>query len=787
MSERCERIRLHGLVQGVGMRPAVWRLARRLGLRGAVWNDGEGVGIEVAGEPADVESFVDLLLREAPPLARIDAVRRERLEPPFDAAGFSILASRPPAGAAPAGVMPDVATCADCLSEIRDPAARRYRYPFTNCTACGPRLSIVQAIPYDRANTTMRAFELCARCRAEYEDPADRRFHAQPIACPACGPRVTLVQASGATLAWPDGARDPVDAAALLLGHGRIVAIQGLGGFQLACDARDADAVRRLRAGKRRGHKPFAVMVRDLAQARALALLGPDDEQLLAGPAAPILLVPRRAGHGLAEEVAPGVATLGLMLPNTPLHHLLMDALDGPIVLTSGNLSDEPQAIADEDARSRLGGVADAFLRHDRPIARRVDDSVVRRVAGAPRVLRRARGHAPAPLPLPPGLDVEAPVLALGGDLKNSFCLLRRGDALLAHHVGDLHDARTQADGRAAIDQYLDLFRCAPALAVVDRHPDYRSSALGRALAAERGWAVREVQHHHAHAASCLAENGWPVSAGPALAIVLDGLGLGDDGTLWGGEFLLADYRCARRMAAFTAVPLPGGEQAVRQPWRNTWAHLRAAPGWPAVLAEHGTLELVRFLQSQPLELLGRAVARGVNSPAASSCGRLFDAVAGACGVCRDTAHYEGQAAVELEALVDEATWRETDDAAGYPFALRGAEGLPRLDPMPLWRALLQDLEAAVPSRVVAARFHRGLAIALTRMVELLLAAGVPAAAPLVLSGGVFHNRLLLEDLLPRLARFGRPVLTHRAVPAGDGGLALGQAVIAAAQPAGVC
>lgn len=783
-AERAELIRLRGLVQGVGMRPTIWRLAQRHHLRGKVWNDGGGVGIHACGAAADLEAFKLALVREAPPLARLDAIEPEPAECLPTDAGFEIADSPRTRGPAQAGVLPDAATCRACRREILDPAARRYRYPFTNCTACGPRLSIIEGIPYDRCATTMHGFGLCHDCRREYGDPGDRRFHAQPIACPQCGPRVWLARAEGAAVAWPEGAIDALAAAARLLQHGCIVAVKGLGGFQLACDAHDEGAVARLRDRKRRAYKPLALMVRDLDQAAQLAELAPLERAALGSAAAPIVLALARRPSPVAANVAPGLTTLGLMLPNTPLHHLLLQEFNGPLVLTSGNLSDEPQLTDNALALSRLASIADHFLLHDRPIARRVDDSVVRVMAGGLRVLRRARGYAPAPIALPPGLGDAPPLLAMGGELKNSFCLVQAGSAVLSHHIGELRSAATFSDYQQALADYLRLLGHAPQAIAVDLHPAYLSSSLGRALAEQHRVTLVEVQHHHAHAAACMAENGWPAGAGPLLAIVFDGLGRGDDGGWWGGEFLLADYRGFRRLGALRAVAMPGGEQAAREPWRNTWAHLLQAAG-PAVLVEHADLELTRFLQAQPHSLLRQMIQARVNSPTASSCGRLFDAVAAACGICRERVFYEGQAAMELEALGDGALPCEGGDGESYPFGItQAAGGLWQLEPGPMWCSLLADLRQQAPARQVALRFHRGLALAVARLAQQLCAApGGPAAgAPIALSGGVFQNRLLLELLLPRLRTLGRPVLTHREVPAGDGGLALGQAVIAAAR-----
>ncbi len=781
-----ELIRVRGLVQGVGFRPTVWRLARRCHLRGWVANDGDGVVIRLCGPPSAIARFVAGLSAESPPLARIDRIDRAPSLPSPEDSAFRIIDSLPTR--ARTGVVPDAATCPDCRAEVFDPAERRHRYPFANCTHCGPRLSIIEAIPYDRHTTTMRRFRLCPACAAEYHAPDDRRFHAQPIACAACGPRAWLERGDGSPLA-PDARNtpDPVDAAASLLLRGKILAIKGLGGFQFACDATNPDAVARLRQRKRRPRKPFALMVRDLDVARACCDLSEPAEAILGSAAAPIVIAaPCGTGRRIAEGVAPGILTLGVMLPNTPLHHLLLQRIDRPIVMTSGNLSDAPQCIDNDEARQMLGGIADAFLMHDRPIARRVDDSIVRIMAGVPRMLRRARGYAPAPLPLPAGFADAPPVLAMGGELKSTFCLLRDGQAILSHHIGDLEDARTFADYARSIEDYRRLFEHAPAIIAVDCHPDYLSTKLGHDLAARERLPVAAIQHHHAHIAACLAENAIPLDAAPVIGVALDGLGYGRDGTLWGGEFVLADYRDCRRLATFKPVAMPGGAQAIHEPWRNTYAHLSAALGWERFALDYADTPLYRFLDAKPRAVLDGMITRGVNAPLASSCGRMFDAAAAAVGLCRERADYEGQAAVEFEVLVDADALAHEDEGLAYEFAIERLESsvLPTIEPRPMWQALLDDLRAATPVPVIAARFHKGLAAAIARMVDT-LRRGDPAMAPastVALSGGVLQNRVLLELLIPRLEALGLRVLTHALVPANDGGLALGQAVIAAAQ-----
>ena len=764
-----ELVRVRGVVQGVGFRPAVWRLARQHGLRGWVVNDGDGVTAHVCGPPRAIAAFVEDLAHGAPPLARIDRIEREPAARLPSAEAFRILPSR--AGGVHTGIAPDAATCPDCLREIRDPEARRHGYPFTNCTHCGPRLSIIEAIPYDRAATTMRAFGLCVACRAEYEDPADRRFHAQPIACPACGPR-----------AWLTGGGDPVAETRRLLRDGQAVAIKGLGGFQIACDATDECAVARLRRSKRREGKPLALMARDISVVRRYCVVTEEDEAALRSAAAPIVVLDRLPGQTLAASIAPGLDTLGCMLPNTPLHHLLLAGMDTPIVLTSGNRSGEPQCIGNDEAASSLLGIADHVLLHDRDIACRIDDSVVRRMGGAIRVLRRARGYAPAALNLPAGFERAPRVLAMGGELKSSFCLLRDGQAILSHHIGDLEDSRTLADATRSIERYLALFEHDARTIAVDLHPDYLSTKLGIERAERDGVTPVEVQHHHAHIASCMAENGVALGA-PVLGIALDGLGFGAGGGLWGGEFLLADYRRYRRLARFKPIAMPGGARAVAEPWRNTYAHIVAAMGWEHFASRYPRTALFEFLTGKPIGVLDGMIARGVNAPLASSCGRLFDAVAAAAGVCREVALYEGQAAAEFEALAANGTEER------YRFALAAdtETGMLAIEPRPMWFALLDDIAAQTPTSVLSARFHAGLASVIDETVAALRRGDPDAAAVdrVALSGGVFQNRILLEQLIARLEARGLTVLTHRDVPANDGGLALGQAAVAAARMLG--
>ena len=780
--EAAVEIRVRGRVQGVGFRPNVWRIATELGLGGEVLNDAEGVLIRARGGAATISAFVERIRQEPPPLAAIESVETRAFAGDLSA-DFRIVESV--GGTARTQISPDAAICPACAAEVLDPSERRHHYPFTNCTHCGPRLSIVEGIPYDRAMTTMAAFPRCEDCLREYCDPADRQFHAEAIACPTCGPRAALVRLDGRAISHDEFAiRDDVDMVANLIEQGEIVAIKGLGGYQLTCDATNADAVARLRAAKRRDAKPFALMARDTDVARRFCRVDPVEEALLISPEAPIVLLDAIGPARLPDAVAPGLNTLGFMLPTTPLHLLIVRHLDWPVVMTSGNVSDEPQVIDDAEARMRLRGVASHALIHDRKIASRVDDSVVRVMGGKPRLIRRARGYAPAPVRLPDGMATAPDVLAFGGELKAAFCLVKGGEAILSQHQGDLEEPSTFDDYCRNLELYGRLFDHQPAALAADRHPEYLSTKLARVRAAADGLPLVEVQHHHAHVAACLAENSYPLDARPVLGIVLDGLGFGDDGTIWGGEFLAADYRGYERLAALKPVAMPGGAQAVREPWRNLYAHLMTQMSWAALSLNFAELALHQVLAGRPRAMLDAMIRNGINAPPASSCGRLFDAVAAALGICGERQGYEGEAAARLEAIVDVRALK--DEAHAYPFTVerRGEKGLPLIDPGAMWSALLGDLVQKAPAPVVAACFHKGFAKAVVAMAKT-LARGDDASEArfdsVALSGGCFQNRVLFEEIHRQLEAEGYRVLSHSRVPANDGGLALGQAAIAAA------
>jgi len=759
------RVAVRGAVQGVGFRPFVYGLARALGLVGFVGNDGRGVHVEVEGTAEAVAAFATRLRPEAPPRAVVRTVETTWI-PVAREAAFTIRASEVD-GPAAATVLADGATCSACLAEVLDPADRRHRYPFTNCTHCGPRFTIVLGLPYDRARTTMRAFPMCAACRREYEDPLDRRFHAQPVACPACGPTLSARGPDGVALATGDAA---LLLAVAALCRGEIVAAKGLGGFHLLVDAGDGAAVSRLRARKAREEKPLALMVADLEAARALVEVDVATAALLASPEAPIVLRPRRPGTGVAQAVAPRSPRLGVMLPATPLHHLLLRGVLRPLVATSGNRSDEPICTDGDEAVVRLAGIADLFLDHDRPVARPLDDSVVAVALDRALPIRRARGYAP----LPVATRREGPVvLAVGGHLKVALALGLGDEVFGGPHVGDLDTPQAFDAFTAAVRDLLSLYDASPSAIAHDLHPDYASTRWLEGLdRAAEPWARAladvprvAVQHHHAHLASCLAEHGIEA---PTLAATWDGTGYGSDGTIWGGEVLLGNAGGFERVAALSGFRLPGGDAASRSPWRSAAGLLYAARG--AAGLDDGALASI---PAPDREVVRRMLATGTNAPETSSMGRLFDGVAALVGI-RTRCSFEGQAAMELEAAA------AAGDHGAYPLPLRAAEGGPaRFDVGSLVEAILEDRLDRVDVAIMAARFHDALAEALVALVR------SRSARRLALSGGCWQNLRLLAATQARCDAAGIEVLVHRRVPPGDGGISLGQAAVAAARMGG--
>ncbi|MQY36442.1 Carbamoyltransferase HypF [Streptomyces sp. RB17] len=763
------RLTVRGTVQGVGFRPYVHRLADGLGLAGFVGNTGDGVIVEIEGPADQVDRFCALLAQQPPPLATVSGIAGEDLPATGDTSPFTIRSTERAGGRTQ--LPPDTATCADCLRELADTADRRYRHPFVTCTHCGPRFTIATGMPYDRAATTMAAFPMCPSCAHEYGDPADRRFHAQPVACADCGPRLTLIPALG-------GLRPARDANALataraLLAAGRIVAVKGVGGYHLACDATDERAVAALRDRKERGGKAFAVMCADLATAERIAVLSAAERAALTSPRRPIVLLPRRTepdGLRLAGQVCPGSPHVGVMLPYTPVHTLLFGLPGDPpgprmLVMTSGNRSGEPIVTDDADALTRLAGLADAWLAHDRPIASPCDDSLLRvRPDGTEQVLRRSRGHVPRALRLPVPVP---PVLAVGGDLKNVLCLAEGEHAWFGPHIGDMGVLATQEAAERAERHLTRLTGVTPALVAADRHPGYHSTRRARHRASRTGdGSLRLVQHHHAHIASAMAEHGLDGTT-PVIGVAFDGTGYGDDGTVWGGEILLADYTGYRRFAHLTPAPLPGGDAGVANPCRLALARL-----WAAGLPWAPDLPSVTACPDLELATLRRQLDRQVACVPTSSMGRLFDAVSSLVGVCH-RAGYEAQAAMELEAAALEAG---DADAVAYPFDITGA-GVLACDPAPMLRTLLADQRRGTPAPVLAGRFHRGVALAVAEICHRARAAS--GLTTVALTGGVFANGLLEEECAALLGRDGFTVLRHGEVPPNDGGLALGQLMVA--------
>lgn len=785
------KIRVRGTVQGVGFRPTVYRLAKNYGLVGDVCNDGEGVLIRVGGSEKSITEFMQKLRTESPPLAQINELVCQPDEGEFKFNDFVISPSIN--SQISTEIAADAATCPQCQQEIFDPYSRYYRYPFTNCTHCGPRLSIVRAIPYDRDHTSMGVFPMCGECAKEYQQIDNRRFHAQAIACHVCGPKAWLERSDGKPVtASMFSMLDDVDAVCTLLQRGEIVAIKGIGGFHLACDATNDTAVATLRQRKQRYDKPLALMARDRFIIEQYCDVNDREKELLESPAAPIVLLRIKAvreteingnknlNRPISQLVAPRQNTLGFMLPYTPLHHLICKRMERPIVFTSGNISDEPQCIDNEVAKDKLGQIADYFLLHNRDIVNRVDDSVVRVFGQEVQILRRGRGYAPAPINLPPGFAKAPPVLAMGGELKSTFCLLTARQAILSQYLGDLANKNVFASYQDTLNLYLHLFAHHPEVIAIDKHPEYLSTKLGRELAINNQIQVVEIQHHHAHIVACMVENGLPLDTQPVLGIALDGLGYGENNTFWGGEFLLADYRQFTRLATLKPVPMIGGKQAIYQPWRNTYTQLVSAFNWEELRGKYADLEIFQFLEQKPLHVLSQMIEQNLNSPLASSTGRLFDAVAAAIGICREESRYEGQAAIEMEAVCDTNNLNNYQEIISYPFDVQILDTIDCIDPRPMWEALLNDLQVKTSPAMIAAKFHKGLADTIVKMVIHLRQQNF--IKYVVLTGGVFQNKTLLQQVKTQLAAIQIQVLTHHLVPSNDGGLSLGQAAIAAAR-----
>jgi hydrogenase maturation protein HypF len=752
------QILVRGIVQGVGFRPFVYSQANRRALRGRVLNDASGVVIDVEGNAGDIEQFVLELASNPPPLSSIESIECNNNLGLANYREFRIVESDL-TGRRFVPLSPDIATCDDCLKELFDPRDRRYRYPFINCTNCGPRFTIIEDIPYDRSRTTMRDFVMCSDCEAEYTNPLDRRFHAEPTACAACGPRLFLVTADGREIVRGDD--DGISRARQLLSEGGILAIKGIGGFHLACDALNREAVERLRRRKYREDKPFALMASSLDLVRNHCYLSEPEMNLLNSEQRPIVLLEKKPYSDIPRAVAPAVNNLGFMLPYSALHHLLLQDLDRPLVLTSGNVSDEPISYENEEALRYLRNIADYFLLHDRRIHVRSDDSVTRVSDGHALILRRSRGYAPAPIKT--RLNFEQEILACGAELKNTFCLARGNYAFVSHHIGDLENLETLKSFTEGIEHFKRLFYLQPEVIAYDLHPEYLSTKY--ALGLDDNLPKIGVQHHHAHVASCLADNG---AEGDVIGVVFDGLGFGTDGRLWGGEFLVVNYEVAERVAHLDYVPLPGGGKAIREPWRMAAVYVHRALGDEFLKLN---LPFTRDLDHRAWATLKRMTATGTNSPETSSMGRLFDAVSSLIGV-RNKINYEGQAAIELEMIAD----RQVGEA--YQFEIDADGSVIRAEKV-IQRAV-EDLLSDVPACQVSARFHLGVVHLISEVAKQVRSAR--RVNRVALSGGVFQNMFLLEQTCRLLRAEGFEVLTHQRVPPNDGGISLGQAVVANAQ-----
>jgi len=757
-AKKLAKINVCGVVQGVGFRPFVYRLAYKHNLKGLVRNTSGNVEIEVEGEEESCKNFLTDLEVEAPPMAHIERVEAT-FYPVKGYTEFKICQSLSQEGKYQL-VSPDIATCEDCKREIFNPTDRRFYYPFTNCTNCGPRFTIIEDIPYDRPKTTMRKFQMCPECQQEYDDPLDRRFHAQPNACPICGPSLELVNSNGSPIEHSDA----IKATSELLKAGEILAIRGLGGFHLACNATGEKAINLLRTRKRRLFKPLAVMMSTLEDIERHCLVSVKERKLLQSPQCPIVLLRwKHNSSNISPAVAPNLNYLGVMLPYTPLHHLLLRETGIPLVMTSGNLSEEPIAKDNDEALIRLSGIADYFLFHNRDIFARYDDSVYM-VEGAPQAIRRARGYAPYPTFLP---FKSKEILACGAELKNTFCLTKDEHAFLSQHIGDMENEETLEHFENTIELYKKLFRIEPEIIAYDMHPEYLSTKFALNFGSEQGLNLIPIQHHHAHIVSCLVEN---EVEGPVIGVVFDGTGYGTDGTIWGGEFLTADWRSFQRVGHLEYVPLPGGEAAIRKPYRMALGYLYT------LLGEDFSLEGLPLSQVEPveLELIKQQLKRGINSPLTSSAGRLFDAVSALAGV-REEIDYEAQAAIELEMLAP----NEVDEPAlkAYPFSIIEYQGMRLVKLGELFNTVVQDVKNQVPIPIISLKFHNTVAQIITKMCKLI--ATETGIAQVALSGGVFQNRLLLKLATAALDREGFSVLTHHLVPCNDGGISLGQAVIA--------
>ena len=770
MTQRTECIKIKGLIQGVGFRPTIWHYANEMDVRGNILNDGQGVTIIAQAGTRTLDQFIHKITTKPPPLARIDSIARKTISADTEYQEFSIAQSK--ATPVEISIAPDAATCADCRNDILNKNNRRFQYAFTNCTNCGPRFSIVERLPYDRPNTTMHEFPLCKTCRQEYENPNNRRFHAQPNACEDCGPKVWL-ESKNNKLAEGHAA---IFETAELIRDGKIVAIRGVGGYQLVCDARNTAVVTALRQRKSRPAKAFALMVRDIAQLKAYADVSSAEEKLLISPQAPIVLI-KCTSSKITKTIAPNLNRLGFVLPYSPLHILLMSELDFPVVFTSGNLSNNPQCIDVNEAIADLSEITDYYLHHNRGISNRVDDSVLSVFAEKPMAFRLGRGYAPISNRLDEVMTNTKAILACGSQVKNTFSMVDGGRLITSQHIGDLTNQRVTDDFETQLALQKQLFAIEPEYVAVDLHPDYQASIFGRDYAKQHNIECYEVQHHHAHLAACLYDNGYSVDAENVLGIVMDGTGYGPDETIWGGEFLYGSYAQFERLGRISPIAMPGSAQAIIQPWRMLYSYLKQQQFKFSELPE----QLQQCLQEKPLETIDKMIENNINSPLTSSCGRLFDAVAAALGICADSISYEGQAAIELQQVAENHT--SSDTLSGYHFSVKKTAGYLEIDTSTFWSEMIDDLNKKLTVAEISAKFHIGFAQVVTDLVIRL--AKDRCFDHVALCGGVFQNQYLLSLCLTLLTNAGFKCLYHKNLPANDACISVGQACVVASQKLG--
>lgn len=773
------KIEIKGRVQGVGFRPVVFRIAKKYKLRGQIYNNISGVIIELWSSNKIVNKFLEILPKELPKLARIDSITQESIFINVIPKDFIINQSSISGNLT--SVLPDISICTECKREIFDIKERRYFYPLTNCTSCGPRFSIMLEAPYDRIRTSMKAYELCCECHKEYSNPLNRRFHAQPIACPKCGPLLKIESLFGKI---KNKKKDSVTKSddylflSTIISEGEIIALQGVGGFHLVCDATCKETVKKIRKAKKRFEKPLALMASNVEMIRKYCEVNTEEEEWLMSPESPILILEKKQGNSLPDEIAPLQDCIGFMLPSTPLHHLLFKNIKNPLIMTSGNISDEPQCTSIEEVRKYLKDIASFVVWYDRDIVNRLDDSVISNAYGGFQILRRARGFCPSPLKLPVGFTKKNTVLALGADVKNTFCLIKEGQAIISQHIGDLKDLRAAEEYEKQIEKFLSFYQAAPDSLVCDLHPDYSSSRYGDVLKNLLNISIHKVQHHHAHVASCMGDNGIPLNHTPILGIALDGLGLGSDDTIWGGEFILSDYRSFERLACFSPIPLLGGYKAMKEPWRNLAAHIITHFGLEQFFETYGKIELASFLKEKQFFPLN--ISKKMHPPA-SSCGRLFDAVSASLGICREEVSFEGQAAMALEAIAD----KSIKDKYNFNYKLNDDLNILTLDSKSMWKELFFDISNGKANSIISAKFHNGLAESITNITKRIypnLNRKNAEIKKVALTGGVFQNKFLSKLVSEKLINGGYQVLKHSKIPPNDGGISFGQALIAAAQ-----